>query len=314
MFIGHAMVAFAIAAAVAARCGLPRDRALALGIAAGAFATVPDVDMSYAVFGLLQSSVTGVFDAANAFWATSTLVHRVVTHSLVVGAIAASGVFLWSRADAGARWAYPAAAVVFASLVAAAFVETGLLGAAVMVAFVVAALAVTIALSRRASLSPRALFLTALVGFLSHPFGDLFTGSAPHLFYPLDVTILAGRVTLHPDPTMHLLGAFFIELATIWLALYVYLSLDGRSLNSYLNRRATLGGGYAAAAVLLPAPTLDTSYHFVFSVLALGVVGVRPRRPTNWVLTEVHVLDATVTGLAAITLAVVGYGVAYLAI
>ncbi|WP_338729309.1 metal-dependent hydrolase [Haladaptatus sp. DJG-WS-42] len=314
MFIGHAMVAFAIAAALATRYGCSRERALALSIAAGAFATVPDVDMSYAVFGLLQSSATGVLDATEAFWATSTLVHRVVTHSLLVGVIAAVGVFLLGRADAGAWWAVLAAGAVFTGLIAAAFTQSGLLGAAVMLAFVVAAIAVTLGMRRWASLSPRALCATALVGFLSHPFGDLFTGSAPRLLYPLDVTVLAGRVTLHPDPTMHLLGAFLIELATIWLALFVYLSLDGRSLNSYLNRRATLGGGYAAAAVLLPAPTLDTSYHFVFSVLALGAVGVRPRRPTNWALTEAHVLDATVTGLAAITLAVVGYGVAYLAI
>ncbi|WP_332899535.1 metal-dependent hydrolase [Haladaptatus sp. CMSO5] len=314
MFIGHAMVAFAIAAAVAARYGYSRERALALGIAAGAFATVPDVDMSYAVFGLLKTSVTGVFDATEAFWATSTLVHRVVTHSLLVGALAAVGVAFWSRADAGEWWAYPVAGVVFAGLIAAAFAETGLLGTAVMLAFVVAALAVTIVMRRWKALSSRALFATALVGFLSHPFGDLFTGSAPRLLYPLDVTVLAGRITLYPDPTMHLIGAFLIELATIWLALVVYLSLDGRSLDSYLNRRATLGGGYAAAAVLLPAPTLDTSYHFVFSVLALGAVGVRPRRPTNWALTEARVLDAVVTGLAAITLAVIGYGVVYLAI
>lgn len=314
MFIGHAMVAFAIAAAIASRFGLPRERALALGIAAGAFATVPDVDMSYAFFGLVKTSATGVFDAAETFWATSTLVHRVVTHSLVVGVVAAVGVAFWSRADAGDWWAYPLAGVVFASLLLAAFVISGPLAAGVMLAFVVAAIAVTTAMGRLANLSTTALFSMALLGFLSHPFGDLFTGSAPHLLYPLDMTVLAGRVTLHPDPTMHLVGAFLFELATIWLALAVYLSLDGRSLESYLNRRATLGGGYAAAAVFLPAPTLDMSYHFVFSVLALGVVGVRPRWPVNWELRSERILEATVTGLAAITLAVVGYAVVYLAI
>lgn len=314
MFIGHAMVAFAIAAAVASRFGLPRERALALGLAAGAFATVPDVDMSYAFFGLLQTSVTGVFDAAEAFWATSTLVHRVVTHSLVVGLVGAVGVALWSRADAGDWWAYPLAGVVFATLLLAALVETGLLAAGVMLAFVVAALAVTTAMRRLGNLSPADLFSMALIGFLSHPFGDLFTGSAPHLLYPLDMTVLAGRVTLHPDPTMHLVFAFLFELATIWLALSVYLSLDGRSIESYLNRRATLGGGYAVAAMFIPAPTLDTSYHFVFSVLALGVIGVRPRRPANWALTEERIIGALVTGLAAITLAVIGYAGVYLAI
>ncbi|MFC6991063.1 metal-dependent hydrolase [Haladaptatus sp. GCM10025707] len=314
MFVGHAMVAFAIAAAVGARFGLPRERALALGFAAGAFATVPDVDMSYAVFGLVKTSTTGVFDAAETFWASSTLVHRVVTHSLVVGFVAAIGVAAWSRADAGDWWAYPVTGLVFAGLLVAAFATTGLLGGAVMLAFVVAALAVTTAMRRLAGLSGSVLFATALLGFLSHPFGDLFTGSAPHLLYPLDMTVLAGRVTLHPDPTVHLVCAFLVELTTIWLALWVYLSLDGRSPVAYLNQRATLGGGYAAAAFLLPAPTLDTSYHFVFSVLALGVVGVRPRRPTRWSITEPNLLETLVTGLAAITIAVVGYTAVYLAL
>jgi len=60
MFLGHGLAAFAIAASVAARRGWRGERALAVGLVAGLFATLPDVDMLYAVAGLL-GGMEGVF-------------------------------------------------------------------------------------------------------------------------------------------------------------------------------------------------------------------------------------------------------------
>ena len=54
MFIGHALLAFAIAALVADWRGWGRRDALVVGVVAGAFATLPDVDIAYAVFGLVH--------------------------------------------------------------------------------------------------------------------------------------------------------------------------------------------------------------------------------------------------------------------
>src|SRR6056297_1986212 len=88
MFIGHGLLAFALVALVGRRWGLTRDRTLSLAVLAGGFATLPDVDMVYAPVGLLGGA-SGAFTAAEAFWQTGNVVHRVITHSLVIGVVAA---------------------------------------------------------------------------------------------------------------------------------------------------------------------------------------------------------------------------------
>nr|NIX19235.1 hypothetical protein [Actinomycetota bacterium] len=82
MFVGHAFVAFALAASLADRAGLARYRALQFGVVAGAFALVPDVDILYAVAGMVLADPAGVWSAAAAFWDSSQTVHRAMTHSI----------------------------------------------------------------------------------------------------------------------------------------------------------------------------------------------------------------------------------------
>jgi hypothetical protein len=76
---------------------------------------------------------------------------------------------------------------------------------------------------------------------------------------------------------------------------------------------------------VLPAPTLSVSYHFVFSVLAVGTVGMAPRelpisrlrRPTTlsrpWLSRPDanDALAAALTGLTAVTLGTVAYTAGY---
>jgi membrane-bound metal-dependent hydrolase YbcI (DUF457 family) len=185
--------------------------------------------------------------------------------------------------------------------------------------FCLAGLAVTITAARR-GVAPHLVGVTALVGLLSHPFGDLFTGEPPAMFYPFDVTLFAERVTLHPDPTLHLLGAFAVELATIWLAAYALFALTDRRFRDALSPRAGVGAAYAAAALAIPAPTLSTSYPFVFSILplaAVGMVGAARRPGSRFRLDRFRPAlsdwpTALATGLAAVTLAATGYTLAYL--
>jgi membrane-bound metal-dependent hydrolase YbcI (DUF457 family) len=308
MMVGHALLAFTIAA-LAASSRWSGRRALAFGAVAGAFAVVPDVDMTYALVGLAQAGLGSVWTMTAAFWGSSHLVHRVVTHSLVVGAVAAVA-FTWATRD---RPRQAASAVALAGLVAVAFVESGLLGASVMLAFAVAGTVVAVVAARRTDLGPRALFVAAAFGLFSHPFGDVFTGSPPQFLYPFDATLLAGRIHLLADPTLNLVAVFGLELATGWLAAVTLLHLRGERLREHVHPRAALGAGYAIAALLLPAPTMAVSYHFVFSILAVGFVGVAPRlhprtrfRPSR---------DPRVwlsTGLAAVTLATLAYTGAFL--
>lgn len=304
MFVGHGMLAFALVAGAAAFRGVDRDRAIALGAVAGVFATVPDVDILYALAGVLQVGLVGVWSTVDAFWATGNVVHRAVTHSLVLGAPAAVGFAL-----ATTRRGRPVALAVLSALVAWVLLAGGALAALVATVAFAAGTGVAVYAGTRLDFGPRAILVAAATGLLSHPFGDLFTGEPPALLYPLDATLVAETVALHPDPTLHLLAAFGVELATIWLAVAVFVRLRGGQLFPHVDRRATVGTGYAAAAVVIPAPTLSVSYHFVFSVLAVGAVGLLAgRRP--WAVEDDR-LRAGLTGLTAVTLAWAAYGLAY---
>lgn len=303
MFLGHATLAFALAIFVGSVLGVDRNRLLALGVTAGLFAAVPDVDMVYALVGLTAIDSGSVFAVTESFWAASTLVHRAMTHSLVVAVPAAIAFVL----SVGSHRERVVSAVLLGALVAVSAVVSGWLGALVMVVFAVAGVLVA-HWTARYELDRRALLGVALLGLASHPFGDVFTGEPPMLLYPLNVTVFDGTIALHGDPTLHLLGAFALELAAIWLGVLAYHHATGDSIRSHVNPRATVGAAYAVAVFVIPPPTLDVSYHFVFSVLAVGFVGgvpdpIRRRIPDR--------ASAFVTGLAAVTLAGVGYALAY---
>lgn len=321
VFVGHALFAFAVAASVAVFVGWPRQRALQVGVVAGLFAAAPDVDMAYALVGVATASVTDALALAGAFWQAGNLVHRAVTHSLVVAAIVALAVGLVAAGvRRGSRPRQAAGVLWTAGLVVVAGATSGVLGAAVMALFCAVVLAITVATTRRTDFEARTVAAAALFGVASHPFGDLFTGEPPAILYPLDVTVFAERVSLHADPTLHLLGAFGLELATVWAAAFVALWLTGRPMRAALDPRAALGVGYAASLLVIPAPTLDLSYPFVFTVLAVGAVGATPRlrrplatpRSSRATLELPERWSAAVTGLAAVTLAWVAYSVVYL--
>ncbi|MFC7250607.1 metal-dependent hydrolase [Halomicroarcula sp. GCM10025324] len=301
MFVGHGLLAFSLMALAAERWGVSRERAVTFGVLAALFATVPDVDVVYAPVGLLLRSVNTL--GPDVFWETANVIHRGPTHSLVMGALLAVAVALWvTGRDAGRVLAIG----VVGALVVVATAASGVVGGLVILVYGLGGLGLAL-LAERLAVSPRQALAVALVGLLSHPFGDLFTGSPPPFLYPLDVTLVAERVLLHPDPTGHLLAAFAVELATVWLAVWTYARLTGHTLPGLVYPRASLGVGYAVAAFVLPAPTLDQSAHFVFSVLALSVVGapVRPfSRGVDW-------LKTLVTGLAAVTIAALAYTLAY---
>jgi membrane-bound metal-dependent hydrolase YbcI (DUF457 family) len=306
MMVGHAALAFAIAAWAAVALGVARERALLVGVAAGAFAVVPDVDIGYAIVGIATTPTAGLSGFPEVFWEIGNTVHRGLTHSLVVGAVAAALFGL-----AAYRGRLRAAAIAgLAALAAVMLVLLDPLEAGVTLSFALAGLAVAVG-ARRAGLEPRVILGAALVGVVSHPFGDVFTGTAPTLLFPFDVDLLPRRVLLSGDPTLHLLGAFGLELAAVWLAVGTAVWLHGHSLREYVTPRATLGVGYAGVVPVLAPPTLAVSYHFVFSVLAVGAAVTAlalVRDPHSPRVRQ----RAFVTGLAATTAAWLAYAVGYL--
>lgn len=314
MFIGHGLVAFALVAGLASLAGWDAQRALAVGALAGAFGLAPDVDILYAPVGLVGTS--GLLEAEAAFWAAGNVVHRAVTHSVLVGGAAALAAGLWAVRATASR---ALAAAIGVGLVALGALD-GALTAAIMVAFVAAVLGLAHIGARRGLRAP-AVGAAALAGLVSHPFGDLFTGEPPALLYPLDVTLVAEHVVLHPDPTMHLLAAFALELSTMWAAAFVYLHVTDRRLADHVSPQATLGLAFAGAVVFLPAPSLEEPYRFVFGALGVGMVsgvGVDPRRWRAALFGSDHdtpplpALDVAMTALAALSTALIAYAAVYL--
>ncbi len=297
MFVGHGVLAFALTASAAAYCGWDDERALAIGAIAGLFATLPDVDVLYALTGVANAEISGT----ESFWAVTNELHRGATHSLVVGSLAAVGFAAWRRRED--RW-LSAVAVVLLGAIVVLGIRIGPAVGAVLAAFVVAGLWI-VAAAASLRLGSRAVLATATVGLVTHPFGDLLTGSAPALLFPVGSLSLT-RVSLHPDPTVHLLGAVLVELTIVWTALFVVVWLGSETrIRDQVRPRALLGVGYAAAVLVVPTPTLETAAPFVLSVLGVGAITTLPRA------TRPRLIATAATGLTTITLAVFGYASAY---
>ncbi len=277
VFLGHALLAFALAALIADWRDWPARRALTLGVVAGAFAAIPDVDVAYAAIALDAGSLTAesVVEPST-FWDATRNVHRTITHSLVIALLAGPPFGLW----AGAKTATPRtralgrglAIVILTALIGVAYAVSGLLGGVVMGLFAAAGVGVATLSRWKTTFSARTVAIAATAGLLSHPWGDLLTGDPPGLFYPFGVTLFDSRVLLHADPTIHLLGAFAVELSVIWLAALTTARIGGLSWWNFVDRRASVGVAYGIAAPAMAPPTLDVSYHFVFSILSVGLV------------------------------------------
>ena len=323
MFVGHALFAFAVAALVADWRGWDRRPALLVGAVAGAFAAIPDIDVAYALVGLLEwRAFGGDLGAPAAFWGASRAVHRSVTHSLVVGAVAAPafGLLAVRGRSARSRASHIAGFVALVALVAVALVRGGPLAAFVMVLFSASGVLLSRGVARLSTLGPTTVALAALWGLWSHPWGDLVTGSPPDWVFPFGAPALESRVVLHPDPTLHLLGAFAIELATVALAAAVVCRLTDRSIVAFVDRRAAVGAAYGVAALAVTPPTLEVSYHFVFSILGVGLLcgvvqdthwrpfGARDR----WLPSVDGVFETGATTLAAVAIALAAYAAVYL--
>lgn len=302
MFVGHSLLAFVVVALIARWKGWTQERALHLGLVAGAFGVAPDIDMLYASLGLFAGADSLLSRAEN-FWAASTVVHRTVTHSLVIASGMSLAAAAWSENETLSR---SGGVALSGLLIGITYLVSGELAAVIMLVFAIVVLAIA-TVADRLDFGPRSILGAALFGLLSHPFGDLFTGTPPQFLYPLDRTLIGHRITLSSSPTIHLLSAAGIELALVWLAAIVFYSLTNRQLRDHIEPWAALAVGYGGAVLAIPPPTLDTSYPFVFSILGVGVMCAAPRldpRRLDW-------LNAVMTAVTGITIAVLTYIVSY---
>lgn len=328
MYVGHSLLAFTLGALMTRAIGADRSRALLVGGAAAGFALVPDVDSAYTIFAVIKAGPTNVFPTTKYVWtAEAWIVHRSLTHSLLIGTAATVAVWLYGAVRTRRRWTAtrptrgtPAAVVlvgILGILIGIGFATDGSLGIATTALYLVVALVIAELAIRRGA-TPIQTGSAAAVGLLTHPFGDVFMGRPPAFLYPLWTAPPIEKVTVATDPTVNLVALFGIELFLAWSALWVATQLTGRSLTVHLETRAALALVFAGAAFVIRPPTLDVAYHFALGTLATGVVlGVAPDIVGSSIETRSNAgwesyLTGVTTGLAAVSLAVVSYLVVYL--
>ncbi|MFW5950048.1 MAG: metal-dependent hydrolase [archaeon] len=311
MFIGHATLAFGVAALLAAHLGPQRrvsiggsrwtvEYALLVGIVAAMFASLPDVDVLHALVDVVSlPNGTGVADH---FWNATTERHRAMTHSLVVGGVASIGFALWVEH----RWL---GGVVLAGLAALITTFDGMIGGVIIALFVTIGVVIT-SWADAGELPTSTIFGASLLGLTLHPFTDLLTGEPPAFLAPWSVTIVSERIEPFADATLNLLVAFGAELAVIWFGLLIGSSLLGIDPRNHVHYAAILGVVYAPMAFVLEQPSVDAATPFVASILFVGVVGI-----VGWDRARRHERAVTVllTALAAITVAWVAFGMLYVA-
>lgn len=344
MFVGHEFLAFAVAGWGALRTGCSDRTALHAGGVAAVAALLPDLDVVYAVGTYAVAVVGGTPLGWEAFWGVANATHRVVTHTLPTGVVAtlwlAAAVAVGRRRSPSAGPGRPrpgraaTAALAGVSLMGAALLLARFRAAVSPSAAVVAAgfLACVAAagwvLATRTELSTAVVTAAAGVGFLSHPFGDVFLAAPPPLLSPFGPAVRTARVSLSADPTLDLLGVLAVELLAVWIGVAVFTRVAGDRightvrLRDALDRRAAAGLAYAPAAVALPQPTIVDAHVLGATIVPLAaVVGVWAGYASFRRRGAVDRGDARrlgpayaglVAGVAALTLAAVGYAAVYL--
>ena len=344
MFVGHEFLAFAIAGWVALRLGGDDRAAIHAGLVAGVAALLPDLDIGYAVATYAVAVAGGTPLGWEPFWGVANATHRVVTHTLPTGGVAtlvfgaavavarrqgAVGDRSRSRRGQVTTVASAGLAVVGVATLLAGFRATVSPAAAVVAAGFLACVAATgWVLATRTGLSTPGMTAAAGVGFVSHPFGDVFLAAPPPLFSPVGPPVWTGRVALSADPTLDLLGVLFVELATVWAGFAVFsrvagdrMDLGGRARNA-VDRRAGVGLAYAPAAVLLPRPTIVDAHILGATIVPFaaivgvwaGVASTRRDSGTEHANTDGFGVTSVYIGVVSATTALALAAVAYAAV
>lgn len=345
MFVGHEFLAFAIAGWVTLRLGGDDRAARHAGFVAAVAALLPDLDIGYAVATYAVAVAGGTPLGWEPFWGVANATHRIVTHTLPTGGVATlafgavvavvrrqrrAGARSRSRSERATTVALGGLATVAAAMLLSGFRAAVSPAAAVVAAGFLACVAATgWLLATRTGLSTPGMTAAAGIGFLSHPFGDVFLAAPPPLFSPFGPPVWTGRVALSADPTLDLLGVLFAELATVWAGLAVFSRVagdrigQGGRVRDAIDRRAGVGLAYAPAALILPRPTVVDAHILGATIVPLAaIVGVWAgfaslRRDGGTEHTRADIFGFTsvyfgvVNGVTALSLAAVAYTVVY---
>lgn len=306
MIAGHAALSFLVASLAAYYIGKNPDQCIKIGIFAGVFAVLPDLDIVFAAGEVLKVFTSGLGGFIESFWDVSGSFHRGVTHSVIT--LFFSTVFFVFYRDRKNKLRLAAITVFFSSVYGLFY--AGAEAAVVLAVFMTSGMKLSSYSVR--FLSRKEFMLSATSGLMIHPFGDIFTGTPPDFLFPLNFTLIESRVVLNQDPVLNLLSILLLELLLVFLAVLSAIFLREDGIRGHMSYSPLVGLLYAPLYFVLPEPTLSSPYIFVFVAVGLGLLAnILAFHRDEWSgghPANMHGLNFVLTFLAAS----ISYGAVYL--
>ena len=260
MFAGHFFLAFLLVSLFSYFAGGEREHSLYLGIFAGLFGFAPDLDTFYAFTQLPGLLVSG-FNPFESFHMATGVIHRGITHSLITGLVT---VFLVVAA-------YENKVYNFLSVLILGFyglLLNGVIGAQVMVVY---GSAIALISYRAADyISREEIFFVGFFGLLSHPFGDLFTGTPPKLLYPV-TDLSVSKIILFEQPELNVLIILLSELFLVAAGLTLIIYLGDFNITPLASITAFVVIFYIPFLILIQ-PSVGTTHRFTLSILGFTTI------------------------------------------
>ena len=316
MFVGHEFLAFAVGVVAARLAGKSDGAALAIGLLAGASAFLPDLDLLVGALAYGSVLTGGTTASWEGLWGVSNTIHRGVSHTVLGGL--GGAVVLTATVVGWRSWRNDGRLPVLAAIAVGGAVVGTLLDIAVTAGGVREAFSMGLVLGGAVVLGTVAaskttrsigdLFGAAAIGFLTHPFGDVFLAAPPEFLYPLDTGLLTDSVRLAPDPTLNLLAIALVELGAVWVGLLAYATVSETGIRRATDRRAVVGLGYPLLMAFVPTPTMVDAHWLGITLVPLAGIGLLARSAAG-APTHERVFSKLVTGLATMTIGALAYGI-----
>ena len=276
MFVGHfAMPFLLLYFLLNTYTELDQSRIIIFCIVSGIYGLVADLDILFAFVEAILFIVNTGNISIDKFWDISRTFHRQSTHSLFVGFLSIIGIVIQSTYISDITKPYEN--ILFDYIIS---IGCGLMmgfmindfarGILVSGLFVFCVLSITRLIRFQISFNKRVVFMSAVIGILSHPFGDIFTGTPPEFFYPI-YQISLERIVLFANETLNLSVLFLFENFLVVVLILLYANAKNIKINMI---RSTLLAAVISGIIIsyvIPSPSINDPYQFVSGILVLTI-------------------------------------------
>jgi hypothetical protein len=224
MIIGHGLVAFILTAIILIKfSNLCNKSILYLATTTGIAAIIPDIDMLLPLASIFTVNTLSITAITDQFWSVSGERHRLATHSLIILTITTLIAFSIQKISETTAFKpklkkpkqkiatiLTTIIIIFTplSIPLKLLTTTTIITAYILIQY------------KPKNITTTQLTIAFLFGSLTHPFGDMFTGTPPTFLYPYTNIIELSRWTL-PNPTLQLTLLFILEIGSLILTFLI---------------------------------------------------------------------------------------------